>query len=164
MKVLYFGGQKSGKTSLAIKKALKLSKKSKPYYIATYIDNYNDKEMKKRIKHHKFQRADNFITIEEGYDLNRVVQNKGLYLIDCLSMWALNNLETKEKKILKQIKKLMQKKSDIVFIINDISSGVIPMDETSRRYVDLCGIVGGLVASKCDEVYRVDFGIETRIK
>ena len=66
--------------------------------------------MKKRIKHHKLQRADNFITIEEGYDLNRVVQNKGLYLIDCLSMWALNNLETKEKKILKQIKKLMQKK------------------------------------------------------
>jgi len=38
MKVLYFGGQKSGKSRLAEMRALSLSKNRaiKPYYIATY--------------------------------------------------------------------------------------------------------------------------------
>ncbi len=70
MKILYFGGQKSGKSSLAEKKALEIST-NKPYYIATYDNSYDDKEMKKRVNRHKEQREEKFTTIEEAYDLTK---------------------------------------------------------------------------------------------
>ena len=95
MKILYIGGQKSGKSALAIKKALSLSTQ-KPIYIATYLNNHNDSGMQERIDNHKIQREDNFITIEEGLDLKRVLnQNSGVFLIDCLSIWLFNKLEAK---------------------------------------------------------------------
>jgi len=56
MKTLYFGGQKSGKSLLAERKALSLSSNEKPYYIATYDNSYDDKEMKQKIKLHKKRR------------------------------------------------------------------------------------------------------------
>jgi len=165
MKILYFGGQKSGKTSLAIKKVLKLSGDKKPYYIATYLDNYDDKQMKKRIKDHQLQRSDDFITIEEGFDLKSAVQKcDTVCLIDCLSMWILNSIERKEEEIFKDIEELMQLENDIVFILNDVSSGVIPIDSISREFVDLSGIVGQIVAKNCDEVIKVEYGIENKIK
>ena len=46
MKTLYFGGQKSGKSNLAEKKALALANEKKPYYIATYDNSFNDVHIK----------------------------------------------------------------------------------------------------------------------
>jgi adenosylcobinamide kinase/adenosylcobinamide-phosphate guanylyltransferase len=48
--------------------------------------------------------------------------------------------------------------------LNDVSSGVIPLDKESRKYVDMSGIIGQVVAGFCDEVYEVKMGIEIRIK
>jgi adenosylcobinamide kinase/adenosylcobinamide-phosphate guanylyltransferase len=47
---------------------------------------------------------------------------------------------------------------------NDVSSGVIPIDSISREFVDLSGIVGQIVAKNCDEVIKVEYGIENKIK
>ena len=74
MKVLYFGGQKSGKSKLAEAKALKISN-SKPFYVATYDNNFGDEEMKKRVENHLFIREDKFITIEEPKDLTKVMSS-----------------------------------------------------------------------------------------
>ncbi len=164
MKILYFGGQKSGKTSLAIKKTLELSSPQKPYYVATYLDNYDDKEMKKRIKNHKIEREDNFITLEEGVDLSSVVNENGTYLVDCISMWILNNIEKSEKTLTYEIETLMKTQNNIIFIINDVSSGIIPLDKMSRKFVDLTGIVGQVIAKHCDEVYQINYGLQRRIK
>lgn len=163
MKILYFGGQKSGKSSLAEKHTKEIASK-KPYYIATYLDNYGDKEMKKRLDRHKAQRGDDFITIEEGFDLASVIDEGETYIVDCLSMWILNNLEEEEETLLEKVDKFMQKDVNIVFIINDVGSGVIPMDKVSRKFVDFTGIIGQRIASSCDEVYQVNFGIKRRIK
>ena len=48
MKILYFGGQKSGKSQLAEKRTKEIAKSKIPYYIATYNNNFNDKEMQKK--------------------------------------------------------------------------------------------------------------------
>ena len=53
MKILYYGGQKSGKSKLAEQQSIKLSKSKKPYYIATYNNSYNDKEMIDKITKHQ---------------------------------------------------------------------------------------------------------------
>jgi len=163
-KILYFGGQKSGKSSLAEAKALVLASKMKPYYIATYDDSYNDQEMLQRINKHKKQRTDKFITIEKSHNLEQVILPKNTYLIDCMSMWLLNNLEKKEEEILIDIEKILTINSNIVFVLNDINSGIIPIDKESRRFVDLTGIIGQKLASLCDEVYEVKLGLSIKLK
>ncbi|BAK74524.1 MAG: bifunctional adenosylcobinamide kinase/adenosylcobinamide-phosphate guanylyltransferase [Arcobacter sp.] len=164
MKILYFGGQKSGKTKAGIKKSLELSKEKKPYYIATYDNSFGDDSMQNRINKHILEREENFITIEEPKDLVKVVQNNNTYLIDCVSMWLFNNLEEKEEVLKEQLKKICQKETNIIFILNDVSNGIIPFDKESRRFVDFTGLIGQELVHLCDEVYEVKFGLERRLK
>ncbi|ADG93492.1 cobalbumin biosynthesis protein [Arcobacter nitrofigilis DSM 7299] len=164
MKVLYFGGQKSGKSSLAETKTIELLKNKKPYYIATYDNSYGDKEMQNRVLKHQNQRKDKFETIEEKFDLSKVIEDDNTYLVDCISMWLLNALEKSEDELLAEIEKLASINANIVFVLNDVSSGVIPFEKVSRKYVDMSGIIGQKLASICDEVYEVKLGLAQRLK
>lgn len=163
MKIFVFGGQKSGKSSFAEKKALEISS-LKPYYIATYDNSYEDKEMQKRVSKHQEQREENFFTIEETKDLRKVVKQGQTYLVDCMSMWLFNNLEEKEEELLKQLEDISKIDANIVFVLNEVTSGVIPFDKSSRKYVDMTGIIGQKLASISNEVYEVKFGLENRLK
>jgi len=164
MKILYFGGQKSGKSYLAEQKTLSLSSSKKPYYIATYNNSYADKEMYERIKKHKIQRQDSFISIEEPWNLVDVIKESESYLVDCISMWILNNIEQDEAFLLSQLEKLSKLNNNIIFVLNDVNSGVIPMDKESRKFVDMTGVIGQYLAKICDEVYDVKLGIGVRLK
>jgi len=164
MKILYFGGQKSGKSKLAEAKTLALSQEKKPYYLATYNNGYQDKEMQDRLLKHQEQRANKFIPIEEPIRLSLVIEEKKTYLIDCISMWILNTLEKDIKRVLEEIESLFKKKSTIIFVLNDVNSGVIPLDSESRKFVDRSGIIGQKLASLCDEVYEVKLGMEIKLK
>ena len=164
IKVFYFGGQKSGKTKAGIKKALELSKKEKPYYVATYDNSYGDSSMGERIDKHILERKDDFLSIEESRDLLKVIKPNKSYLIDCVSMWILNNLEENEEVLKEQLRALFKIDANIIFILNDVSCGVIPFDKESRRFVDFSGIIGQELAKLCDEVYEVKYGIEKKLK
>ena len=162
-KILYFGGQKSGKSRLAEEKILELSS-SKPYYLATYDNSYNDQEMQVRIERHRLQREKKFHTIEERYELTRVIQKDRSYLVDCISMWILNNIKKDEEALLTQLEQLSAIQANIVFVLNEVNSGIIPLEKESRRFVDLTGVIGQKLASFCDEVYEVKLGIGVQIK
>ncbi len=164
MKIFYFGGQKSGKTKAGIKKALELSKNEKPYYVATYDNSYNDFSMQERIDKHIIEREENFITIEEPKDLTKVINQNKTYLIDCVSMWLFNNLENKEEMLKNQLQEICKIDANIIFILNDVSCGIIPMDKESRKFVDFSGLIGQELAKLCDEVYEVKYGLERRLK
>jgi len=166
MFVLYFGGQKSGKSKLAEKKAIQLAKKTqkKPFYIATYDDSYFDEEMKLRVTNHKKQRKNNFTTIEEIVNLPKVIKKNETYLIDCVSMWILNNMNNETKVLYKQLKKLKKLNTNIIFVLNDVNSGVIPLDKLSRSYIDTTGIIGQKLAAMSDEVYEVKLGLTLKLK
>jgi adenosylcobinamide kinase/adenosylcobinamide-phosphate guanylyltransferase len=164
MFILYFGGQKSGKSKLAEQRSIKLSPNSKPYYVATYNNSYDDKEMLLKIDKHLLQRENKFITIEETTNLTKVIKGNKTYLVDCISMWLLNNLELEEDNLLNQIEELSKIKTNIIFVLNDVNNGVIPIEKLSRKFVDMTGIVGQKLASICDEVYEVKFGIGIQIK
>ena len=164
MKILYYGGQKSGKSRVAEAKALELTYDKKPYYIATYNSSYSDKEMQERLFNHQWQREDKFITIEEPYDLPLVIKNRGTYLIDCISMWILNTLDIEIEELFQQLEILKQKSANIIFVLNDVNSGVIPIDSQSRLFVDRTGIIAQKLTSFCDEVYEVKIGIAKRLK
>lgn len=163
MKILYFGGQKSGKSSLAERHAKELST-HQPYYLATYDNRYGDGEMQNRINKHRDTRKEAFITIEESRDLASVIHPNHTYLIDCISMWLLNRIEDDETTLISAIEELENIEANIVFVLNDVTSGVIPIDAMSRRYVDLSGLIGQKLAMMCDEVYEVKLGLRIRLK
>ncbi|MCH9814541.1 MAG: bifunctional adenosylcobinamide kinase/adenosylcobinamide-phosphate guanylyltransferase [Epsilonproteobacteria bacterium] len=162
MKVLYVGGQKSGKSYLAEQKILAISQK-KPYYIATYDNSYGDVEMADRVNTHQQRRQAQFITIEEPLFLNKVIKEGESYLVDCLSMWIMNLLASDEdfEQILQAVLAI---DADIVFVLNDVTSGIIPENVLSREYIDMSGVIGQMVARGCDEVYQVIVGLEKRLK
>ena len=164
MKIFYFGGQKSRKTKAGIKKALELSTNEKPYYVATYDNSFGDDSMQNRIDKHILERKEDFITIEEPKDLTKVIEKNKTYLIDCISMWLFNNLENKEETLKIQLQEICKIEANIIFILNDVSCGIIPLDKESRRFVDFSGLIGQELAKLCDEVYEVKYGIERRLK
>jgi len=164
MKILYYGGQKSGKSLLAEQKALSLAGDKTPFYIATYDNSYGDTEMQTRVSRHQKQRRDQFHTIEETHHLAEAVSENGTCLIDCISMWILNTLTWEEAQLFTELERIISKKANIIFVLNDITSGVIPIDATSRTYVDRSGIIGQQLAAICDEVYEVKLGIPIKLK
>ena len=164
MKILYFGGQKSGKSLLAEVKTLKLSKEEKPYYIATYDNSYGDISMQNKINNHKIQRENNFISIEQTHNLLEVIEDNHTYIIDCMSMWILNNIDKDDEYFINHINKIGKINANIVFVLNDVNSGIIPLEAQSRRFVDITGIVGASLVGICSEVYEVKFTLENRLK
>jgi len=164
MKTLYYGGQKSGKSLLAEQHAMALAGAKKPYYIATYDNSYEDAEMAERIAKHQSQRQEAFHTVEETLHLSKVIKTEQTYLIDCMSMWILNTLTWEEEQLFAELEALSDKEANIIFVLNDVSSGVIPIDSVSRKYVDRSGVIGQKLAAMCDEVYEVKLGLEIRLK
>jgi adenosylcobinamide kinase/adenosylcobinamide-phosphate guanylyltransferase len=165
MKVLFIGGIKSGKSLHAEKYIQKLSQ-SKPLYLAT--TEFIDDEMQERIEKHKDQREDRFITVEEAIELSKEIKKHqdGAILVECLSIWV-NNMLYHEKSVedmIAEINRVMMLEKDIVFVINDVSCGVIPDNKLARKFVDANGKIAQLVAGQCDEVHHVIAGISTRIK
>ena len=164
LKILYYGGQKSGKSRLSQQRALELSNSSKPYYIATYNSNYYDNEMINRISKHKIERENKFITIEETQNLAKHINSGKTYLIDCISMWILNSIDKTEHELIRDIEKLSKIDANIIFVLNNLNEGIIPIDKESRKFIDLTGIIGQKLASICDEVYEVKLGLTQRLK
>jgi len=163
MKTLFVGGIKSGKSALAEKYILKHT--NTPIYLAT--TEILDDEMRIRVDAHIKQRADKFETIEEARYLFRTLESaSNAVLVECITMW-LNNLiyyGVSDEAILAELETIMNLDKDIVFVLNDIGSGVIPDNVLARRFVDLSGKASQIIASKCDEVYHVIAGIQRRIK
>lgn len=164
MKTLFIGGIKSGKSRNAEYYIKKLSN-VKPVYLAT--TEFIDEEMQDRINKHQQQREDDFITVEEALNLKEKINlQEGAVLVECLSMWINNMIyhEQSYQDMEAEIATIMELKQDIVFVINDVSCGIIPENKLARQFVDINGKLAQMVAQKCDEVYHVVAGISTKIK
>lgn len=164
MKALFIGGIKSGKSLNAETFALKHSTLP-PIYLAT--TEFIDAEMKERIEMHKLQRSENFLTLEEPLNLLAAVRPlKTLVLIECTSMWINNMLYHgfKYEDIQDHIQKLLALPQDIVFVLNDVGSGVIPDNALAREYVDISGKISQILGENCDKVFHCIASIATKIK
>ena len=53
---------------------------------------------------------------------------------------------------------------DVIFIVNDISGGVVPMDPVLRAWREACGRMNLKLAREADEVWRLFCGIPQRVK
>jgi len=53
---------------------------------------------------------------------------------------------------------------NVIFIANDISCGVVPMDPVLRAWREACGRLNMKLAGQAEEVWRLFCGIPQRIK
>ncbi|MDD2449339.1 MAG: bifunctional adenosylcobinamide kinase/adenosylcobinamide-phosphate guanylyltransferase [Sulfurimonas sp.] len=163
-KTLFIGGIKSGK-SLNAQNYIVKNSTQKPIYLAT--TEFIDKEMQERIDAHKLSRSDSFETIEEPLHLyEAVAKSEKAVLVECVSMW-INNMLYHGFGLLEiesEMQMVLELDREIVFVLNDVGSGVISQNRLAREFVDISGRLSQLIASKCDEVYHTIAGISVRIK
>ncbi len=164
----YLGGARSGKSRLAEQSALDSA--LEPVYIATA--EARDSEMDERIAHHREQRAQHWITIEESLQLVTTLQRECRHnrcvLVDCLTLWVSNCLEHLPEQwpdirtqFLDVLPALTGK---IIFVSNEVGQGVIPMNALARQFVDESGRLHQALAALSNRVYFVTAGIPQLIK
>ena len=161
------GGQRSGKSEYGEKVALDLD--HTPTYLAT--SKYWDEEHRKRIEIHQERRTDNWTTIEETLYISKVQACNKVLFIDCITLWITNVMEHFEYHsgksyafIVKEWDKVCAINKCIIAITNEIGLGVIPMEKSTRQFVDLQGKVNQYIARTSTRVDFMVSGIPIPVK
>lgn len=171
MKELILGGARSGKSALAMQRALASDKDVT--FIATATAG--DAEMSSRIKRHKADRPDHWALIEEPVALaDTLLQHaepQRCLLVDCLTLWLCNLIGDEnfdEEKFTTQRNALLdvlpQLPGHIIFVSNEIGFGITPMGQTNRRFVDEAGRLHQQLATLCDQVTLTVAGLPLSLK
>jgi adenosylcobinamide kinase/adenosylcobinamide-phosphate guanylyltransferase len=167
--LLITGGSRSGKSRFALNYASHYEKKG---FIATAIAF--DKEMEERIKAHQNERGDNYITVEEPYNIAKFITSISsqvdVIVIDCLTVWLGNLLHRYGKEAVKFTeidafeKILPVARCDIIIVTNEIGMGIIPYNKLARKFSDIAGSLNQRVAQVSDTVVFMVSGIPMILK
>lgn len=181
------GGCRSGKSSFALDQANKayagLSGKKAKLFIATL--NPRDAEMNQRVKKHREERDDTWMTIEEPVDIDKAISSygpdAGVILVDCLTLWVTNlmfdrpdtDLHSSEPSSLIELVEIHVRKLEkslevcrcpVFFVSNEVGHGIVPENSLARQFRDLAGFVNQKVAQFSDTVVMTVAGIDVQIK
>jgi len=174
--ILITGGSRSGKSAFAEKTAEALP--GPRAYIAT--SPVIDPEMEERIrKHREARRGKGWETIEETVDLAGVIRRSGtcrVLLVDCLTLWINNFLYEAEKReeifteeaAVGLCRELIDAcgafGGTVIFVTNELGMGIVPENETARRFRDIAGRCNQEIAAAADTVTLVVSGIPLSLK
>ena len=164
MITLITGGARSGKTRYALETP-------EPAEFYTYIATAEllDDEMRERAARHRNERGNRWTTIEEPLDMGpRLVESKGIVVVDCLTMWLSNWMFRDETQVEPQIDllcdALRQATCHVLAITNEVGSSIVPDNPLARRFRDWTGIMNQRVAAVSDAVYLMVCGIAVKVK
>ena len=162
---LVLGGARSGKSRFAEQCLLQSHKR--PLYVATA--QALDDEMRSRIALHQEQRPSGWEVIEEPLELSAILESAKpdrIILIDCLTLWLTNCLAEdrwpeRKREFLSTVNKC---RADLVLVSNEVGSGIVPMGDLSRRFVDEIGWLHQELAQHCSKVSLIVAGLATALK
>lgn len=169
---LVTGGTRSGKSYLALQKALVYSGERLFFATATLCD----KEMEERIAKHQEERGNSFTTIETPYILAETLREKGtsevaVILIDCLTIWIGNlmykhgdNASLINSAIDDLCTTVTEIPVDCIIVTNEVGMGIVPENKMAREFRDLAGLVNRRIAAAAEEVFLSVCGISLKIK
>ncbi|MFT6202210.1 MAG: adenosylcobinamide kinase/adenosylcobinamide-phosphate guanylyltransferase [Candidatus Endobugula sp.] len=167
---LILGGARSGKSRFAEEQAIQeaSARQQTLHYIATATTR-DDSEMQSRIVLHQQRRDARWVLIEEPLDIAVVIANANemqCVLIDCLTLWLTNALMQNrwEDKKLAFIEAVKHSSASLFFVSNEVGSGIVPMGELSRQFVDEAGWLHQTLAEHCDQVSLVVAGLPLALK
>lgn len=169
MRHLILGGARSGKSRHAeqLCEQLALDEDKQLVYLATATAG--DQEMQHRILRHQADRKQHWRTIEQPLELGselRKLKNTHCVLIDCLTLWLSNCLHEdcwpEQKQAL--LSALNECPADVLMVSNEVGSGIVPMGELSRQFVDEIGWLHQKLAAEASQVTQVIAGLARPLK
>jgi adenosylcobinamide kinase/adenosylcobinamide-phosphate guanylyltransferase len=173
--ILVLGGARSGKSRLAEA----LARAREPVtYVATSTRDPSDPEMEARIERHRSSRPEHWTTVEAPRDLENVlprwVDQEGSVVIDCVTLWISNLMlglgggaAWGDAEILDALARSIRAgrgRARVVWVSNEVGSGIVPMNAMARRFADLQGFANQRLAADCDEVHFCVAGLSIRLK
>ena len=174
--MLVTGGSRSGKSDFAQKMAEAMA--GPRAYVATCP--VIDAEMEERVAKHREARAGRgWDTIEAPLDLAGAIRWAGscrVLLVDCLTLWASNLLydaelsgaRFTEEAMAGRCRELLDACRDfggtVIFVTNELGMGIVPDNETARRFRDIAGRCNQLIAAAAQRVTLVVSGIALTLK
>ena len=174
MKILFSGGCKNGKSTLAEDCAAALSRSGGGlYYIATMIPH--DEEDELRIKRHIHNRAGKgFTTLEQGVNLPDCVTKenaKGSFLLDSVTALLTNEMyhdgiyePAAPDKVVKDLLDFAAKVENAVFVSDFIYADADRYNEFTEEYREGLARCDKALAEICDTVAEVCTGCITLYK
>lgn len=181
--ILITGGERSGKSTYAEKRALQ--ENGRPLYIATA--RIWDEEFRQRVLMHRKRRGERWDCIEEEKYLSRHDMTGRTVVIDCMTLWCTNFFfdrrtdstdgnetekaeqeRTKLASILQEmkdeLKRFTAQDATYIFVTNEIGMGGVPPHPVQRQFTDLLGWLNQHLAALADEVILMVSGIPVIIK
>ena len=161
------GGQRSGKSEEAERRALSLS--DTPVYMATA--KVWDDEFRERVRRHQERRGPQWTNIEEEIALSRHDVTGRVVLIDCVTLWLTNiffqNGEDTDRALeaaKAEFDRFTAQDATFIFVTNEIGLGGVSDNAMQRHFCDLQGWMNQYIAKKADEVILMVSGIPMRVK
>ena len=175
--VLLLGGARAGKSAYALRLAdeTERSAAQEVWFIATA--QAFDEDMSARIQHHRNERPSRWRTIEEPYQIDRVLEQApegAVVIVDCLTLFVSNWLLREEDErqcevVLRRItsdflKVAQSRRQTVICVSNEVGLGVVPETRLGRVFRDLLGRVNQDFAHAADEVYLLVAGLKLQLK
>lgn len=161
------GGQRSGKSRFAQSMSEELSER--PIYLATA--KCWDAEFERRIERHKASRGEKWDNIEELIEISKHSLEGRVVMMDCVTLWLTNifcECEYNTNRSLEMAKaewgRFIDQDFTLIVVSNEIGMGVIPMDSSTRAFVDLQGWMNQHIAATADNVYTMISGLPLKLK
>lgn len=169
VKHLILGGARSGKSRFAERTTKQLASHQNKQLIYIATATADDQEMAERIKKHQQDRTQDWQLKEHPTKLAAAIEkstDQQSILVDCLTLWLSNclhqNIWQEEKDAF--LNALKQCPCDVVLVSNEVGSGIIPMGELSRQFVDESGWLHQQLADICTDVSMVVAGLAMPLK
>lgn len=167
---LITGGGRSGKSTHALSLAREYA--GKRVFIATA--EVFDNEMRERVRRHRQERGDAFLTVEEPIDPARVLRSLpgdiSVAVVDCLTVWLGNLMHHRggRDERYPEVDALMDilgyPPCEVILVTNEVGMGIIPHNDMARQFRDLAGRVNQETAALADRVIFMVCGIPVTVK
>ena len=165
--LLVLGGARSGKSRYA--QEIVENARLEPWLIATA--QAFDSEMTDRIARHRADRGPSWHLLEEPIQLAQALaqaaQPGRIVLVDCLTLWLSNLMLADidmEAAGLALAKVLPRLQSPVVFVSNEVGTGIVPENALARRFRDAQGQLNQTLAQACAAVVMVQAGLPVQLK
>lgn len=109
--------------------------------------------------------------IEEEHFISNHDLSGRVVMMDCVTLWLTNifcdseyDLKTSLDEAVREWDKFVEQDFTLIVVSNEIGLGVIPMESSTRAFVDLQGWVNQHIAALADEAYCLVSGIALKLK
>ncbi len=175
--ILYTGGARSGKSSLALARAEEIG--ARRLFVATCP--VVDGEMNDRVERHREERRGRgWQTLECELELAglfpQAVASFEVVVIDCITLWVNNLLYRFDKSdqlfddhaVAARCREWLAASESyegaLICVTNEVGLGIVPDNALARRYRDLVGTCNQLLAARAEEVILVSCGLPLSLK